>query len=151
MGLVAAGADPDVTRSAEQRAGARLVPQPHRIAAQLGAAEFDSLARIGQQRDDVVRSVLNAGFVAAQEEHAALANGARDLAPEVFLAGLHRSARRRSAIRVTMRSATSFERFSSAVCSAAMVAYSELTTSIPASDPAVASSRISPEPRSTSW
>ena len=37
----------------------------------------------------MVRSVLNAGFVAAQEEHAALANGARDLA--VLLSRRHDS------------------------------------------------------------
>ena len=41
-------------------------------------------------------------------------------------------------------SATMSDRFSSAVCSAATVAYSELTMSIPASDPAVASSTTVP-------
>ena len=51
-----------------------------------------------------------------------------------------RSARRNSARRATIWSATMSERFSSAVCSAATVAYSELTISMPASDPAVASS-----------
>ena len=48
------------------------------------------------------------------------------------------------------RSATWTARFSSAVCSAAMVAYSELTTSMPASEPAVASTTIRPVERSTS-
>ena len=62
-----------------------------------------------------------------------------------------RPATRRAPSRATIWSATMSARFSSAVCSAATVAYSELTMSMPASDPAVASSTTVPLPRSTSW
>ena len=52
--------------------------------------------------------------------------------------------------RATIWSATTVARRSTALCSAATVAYSELTTSIPASDPAVASSTTAPVASSTS-
>ena len=54
------------------------------------------------------------------------------------------------ASRATIWSATTSARRSTALCSAATVAYSELTMSIPASDPAVASSTTAPVASSTS-
>ena len=72
---------------------------------------------------------------------------------DLRLAGLQRASPVRAmykATRETIWSAISCERRSRAVCSAATVAYSELTTSIPASDPAVASRTTPPPPRSTS-
>ncbi len=56
-----------------------------------------------------------------------------------------------SAIRVTIWSATITDSRSSAVRSAAIVAYSDRTTSMPASDPAVASSVTAPFDRSINW
>ena len=65
--------------------------------------------------------------------------------------GLHCRSRSTSESCVTIRLATSCVRFSSARSSAAIVAYSLDTTSIPASAPEVRSSRISPLTISTSW
>src|SRR5690606_37822562 len=150
--LVAARAHDDVARAAEQRGRACLVAEPDRVGAQLGAVEVDALAGIGQQLDEPGRGSRGAGFVGAAEEgDARLLRGARRLRREIALGRLHACSRSATVSRVTIRSATSRERFSSAVCSAAMVANSEETTSMPASEPAVASTTMRPLERSTSW
>src|SRR5690606_133710 len=149
--FVAARANEDVASAAEQRDGARLVAEAHGIGTQLGTAELDPLAGIGQQGGELVGRSRRAGLVGAAEEgHARLVGGARRHAGEIALGRLHVRWRRASVSRVTIRSATSLERFSSAVCSAAIVANSDETTSMPASDPAVASTTIDPLARSTS-
>ena len=61
--LVAAGPHHDVPRAPEQRTGARLVAQPHRVAPQVGPGELDPLARILEQADDPRRAVLDPGLV----------------------------------------------------------------------------------------
>jgi len=146
MRLVAAGAHEDVALAAEQRGRARFVAQPRRIAAEFRAAEFHPLARIGQSGGEAVGCGARAGFVgAAEEENCMALDPGGQAAGEIAVLELHRaaSARPRSASEtcVAICSASSSERFSSAFCSAAMVAYSE----------DVASSRIPPVERSTSW
>ena len=150
--LLALRAHEDVACIAEQRGGTRLVAQQRGVATQLRSGEVHALARIGQQLGDFLRGGGGTGFVrAAEEEDRTVAGELLGLPGEIALGGLHSPSRRRRATRVTMRSARSFERFSSARCSAAMVAYSLETTSIPASEAALASSTISPLARSTSW
>jgi hypothetical protein len=149
--FVALGPDENVAGIAEQRARPRLVAEQHGIAAQIGPGEFDRLARVVEQGDDVAGRVMDAGFVGtAQEEHPSCAGRTRRDGSEILLGRLHCGSRICRASRVTIRSATTVARFSSAVFSAAIVAYSEPTTSMPASDPAVASTRMSPLARSTS-
>ena len=48
MGIIAAGAHPDMARSAEQRGRARFIAQQRGIAPEVCARQFDPLARIGQ-------------------------------------------------------------------------------------------------------
>src|SRR5690606_32402916 len=106
----------------------------------------------GKHRRELVGGGRGAGLVgAAKESDPGLPRYARRDRGEVALGRLHACSRRATVTRVTIRSATSRERFSRAVCSAAIVANSEDTTSMPASEPAVASITIRPVERSTSW
>src|SRR5690606_32887288 len=114
--FVAAGANPDVPRAAEQRDRARLVGQPDRVGTQFAAGQFDRLSGSGQQAKDGLRGRRGAGFVRpADEEPPPFARRARRALAEIALGGLHVSWRSVSASRATIRSATSFARFSSAV------------------------------------
>ncbi len=152
MRLVAVGAHEQVPRPAEQRDRARLVAEANGIRAQLAAGQLDPLAGVGQQRDELVGRRRRARFVgSAEERDPRRLRRARRNRGEVALGRLHVRWRRVRLTRVMIRSATSFDRFSSAVCSAAIVANSDETTSMPASEPAVASTRIAPLDRSTSW
>ena len=142
--LVAIGAHPDVTRIAEQRCRSRFVAQLRRIAAQFGTCDFYPFARLGKHGHDVVRGRARARLVgAAEEEDRAVARSRLRLARKGRIGELHSACLRSvSATRATMRSAKAPASLSSAVCSAAMTAYSLETTSTPASVLALASSMI---------
>src|SRR6185503_13891666 len=99
------------------------------------------------------RQSARARFVGSVEQEEAgvgrRAQGALDLRPvRLHLVPPPRLAN--SATRVTIWSAISFDSRSRAVCSAATVAYSEPTASIPESEPAVASTSTVPFAASTS-
>src|SRR5690606_28476348 len=129
MRLVSAGADINVPGLAEQRGGARLVAEQGRILPYVAAGQFDAFAGVFQKGGNTVGRRRGTRFVrSAEEEDPALLRSLGCRAGEIALGCLHPSARSASASCVTIRSATSLARFSSAVCSAAIVAYSELTT-----------------------
>ena len=154
MCFIASSADIDVSLVTKQRARTSFIAQKRRVLLDVGTGQFDPLTCIGQKLSQRLRRRGSAGFIRpAEEEDATLINGAASGGSKILLRCLHcalSASRRVSATWRTIRSATSRARFSSAVCSAAMVAYSDETTSIPASEPDVASSRIAPLARSTS-
>ena len=141
-----------MARPAEQAARTRLVAQLRGVRLQHAAGKVDPLPpAIGQGGGDLAAGFGGTRLVRpAQEEQARGGGGFGQAEAELVPLGLH-PPRSVSASRVTMRSATISARFSNARSSAAIVAYSLLTTSIPASEPAVASSSTSPVPASTSW
>ena len=129
----------------------RLVGEPRRIGLELGAGEVDPLGlRRPAPRRAPWRARALPEFVGAVEEEEAgvgrrLQRLARAAAWFAFIArGARRCASRRARpARRSGRRPRPTSR-SSAVCSAATVAYSEETTSMPASEPAVASSSTVP-------
>src|SRR6185369_15327492 len=132
--------------------GASFIRQRRRVGLD-GLTKHHEFVGVAEPLQQLAGKRARASFVGAMEQIEA--NGRigpikrlRQASPNRF----HRPPEWRTnrARRETIWSAITWASRSCAVCSAATVAYSELTMSIPASDPAVASNTTSPVFKSTS-
>ncbi len=143
----------DVARATEQRQRRRFAGEQPSIVLQRIALDIDALSirphRPAQPCGQVVCTRL---IGAVEQEQANIRAGLVQPRADLCFARLHLVAELRAyrASRATIWSATMPDSRSSALRSAAIVAYSEPATSMPASDPAVASSTVCPVARSIS-
>ena len=85
MRLVPRHADIDMSLVPEQRGRPRFIAQQGGIAAQIGAAQLDPLARFGQQAHQIARSGRGARLVISAEEEDAALFGHTARAPSEFV------------------------------------------------------------------